>query len=89
MIVGQVSGQFVDRGIVWVVTIDGIADTVVAVATDKATALHWAGVKAAEYLNAVEVLDEGGERWNASTVAEYYGYHATKLVIDGEAKHHH
>jgi len=85
---GKVSGQFLDRGTVWVVTIDGIKDPVIAVGSNQATALHWAGVKAAEYLNAVEVLDEGGNRWNASTVAEYYGYHATELVIDGEAKYH-
>lgn len=88
MIVGQVSGQFESRGTVWVVTIDGVKDPVIAVGSNQATALHWAGVKAAEYLNAVEVLDEEGNRWNASTVAEYYGYHATELEIDGEAKYH-
>jgi hypothetical protein len=88
MIVGQVSGQFVDRGIVWVVTIDGIKYPVIAVGSNKATALHWAGVKAAESLNAVDVLDEEGNPWNASTVAEYYGYNATEVEIDGEAKYH-
>lgn len=76
------------RGFVWVVTIDGIKDPVIAVGSNEASALFWAGVKAAEYLNAVEVLDEEGNPWNASTVAEYYGYHATELEIDGEAKYH-
>ena len=85
---GKVSGQFLDRGSVWVVTIDGIGRPAIAVGSNKATALHWAGVKAAEYLNAVEVLDEEGNPWNASTVAEYYGYHATEVEIDGEAHYH-
>ena len=76
------------RGTVWVVTIDGIKYPIVAVGSNKATALHWAGVKAAEYLNAVEVLDEEGNPWNASTVAEYYGYHTTEVEIDGEAKYY-
>lgn len=76
------------RGTVWVVTIDGIAEPVVAVASDKATALHWAGVKATEYLTLGGCQDEDGTPWSPATVAEYFGYHATELEIDGEANYH-
>jgi hypothetical protein len=73
------------RGTVWVVTIE-LAETILAVGSDKATALHWAGVRAAQFLNAKERKLEGGKSWEPATVAEYFGYRATELEIDGDGK---
>ena len=70
------------RGSVWVVTID-LAETIVAVGSNKATALHWAGVRAVEFLTLRDSADDNGEPWHPVTVAEYFGYRATELEIDG------
>jgi len=74
------------RGSVWVVTIE-LADTILAVGSDKATALHWAGVRAAQFLTANDVgVDEFGNLWHPATIAEYFGYRATELEIDGDGR---
>ena len=74
------------RGSVWVVTIE-LAETILAVGSDKATALHWAGVRAAEFLNANDVgTNEHGEPWHPATIAVYFGYRATELEIDGSGR---
>ena len=73
------------RGSVWVVTIE-LAETILAVGSDKATALHWAGVRASQFLNEKERKLVGGQSWQPATVAEYFGYRATELEIDGNGR---
>lgn len=75
------------RGTVWVVTIE-LAETIIAVGSDLPTALHWAGVKAAEFLTLRECTDDDGNPWNPATVAEWFGYRATELEIDGAGDYH-
>ena len=81
----QLPAENQSRGAVWVVTIE-LAETILAAGSDKATALHWAGVRASEFLNDKERKLEGGKSWNPSTVAEYFGYRATELEIDGDGR---
>lgn len=73
------------RGTVWVVTIE-LAETILAVGSDRGTALHWAGVRAAQFLNRHGRTDEHEDPWDPSTVAEYFGYRATELEIDGNGR---
>jgi hypothetical protein len=80
------TNETTSRGSVWVVTIE-LAETILAVGSDKATALHWAGVRAAEFLRANDVgVDEFGNQWHPTTIAEYFGYRATELEIDGNGR---
>ena len=75
------------RGSVWVVTIQ-LAETIIAVGSDLPTALHWAGVKAAEFLTLRDCTDDNGDQWHPATVAEWFGYAATELEIDGAGDYH-
>ena len=75
------------RGEVWVVTIE-LAETIIAVGSNEATALHWAGVKATEFLTLRDCTDNDGNLWNPETLTEYFGYRATKLDIDGDGDYH-
>jgi hypothetical protein len=70
------------RGTVWLVTIE-LADTVAAVGSDKATALHWATVKACDYLHHANAYQRNGDKWTPDAVVEYFGYRATETEIDG------
>jgi hypothetical protein len=81
----QLPAENQSRGTVWVVTIE-LAERILAVGSNKATALHWAGVRASEFLNHKERKLEGGQSWNPSTVVEYFGYRATELEIDGDGR---
>jgi hypothetical protein len=75
------------RGEVWVVTIQ-LAETVIAVGSTEATALHWAGVQAVEFLTLRDCTDDNGDPWQPATVAEWFGYRSTKLDIDGDGDIH-
>ena len=75
------------RGEVWVVTIQ-LAETIIAVGSTEATALHWAGVQAVEFLTLRGCTDDNGDPWHPATVAEWFGYRSTKLDIDGDGDIH-
>lgn len=75
------------RGEVWVVTIQ-LAETIIAVGSTEATALHWAGVQAVEFLTLRDCTDDNGDQWHPATVAEWFGYRSTKLQIDGDGDIH-
>jgi hypothetical protein len=75
-------------GHVYVATIE-LAETVLAVGRNEATAKHWAGVHAAQFLNdRGGVNPNTGEQWNAYTVAEYFGVRVTLCEIDGDGVLH-
>ena len=68
---------------VWLVEIP-LNDSIVAVGTTEAIALHNCGVAALKYLNNAGVeLDEDCNPWEIATIAEYFGYRSTELELDG------
>ena len=76
-------------GRVWVVEIV-LNDSIVAVGTSKASALRNCAAKALQYLNdaGVGIDRHTGDPWDASTLAEYFGYRATECELDGAGEIH-
>jgi hypothetical protein len=78
----------VSRGHVYVATIE-LAETVLAVGRNEPTAKHWASVRAAQFLNDRNGVNPNtGDKWNAHTVADYFGVRVTRCEIDGDGVLH-
>ena len=74
-------------GSVWIAEIQ-LAESLIAVATTEKLAVRNCAIRALEFLENRDVLDENGDHYTIDSLVEYFGCRVTECELDGAGERH-